>query len=114
MRRAARWFRRLPWWGKLITALIGLAGAGGSGVVGVVLYSQSQTNSTGYINRWFDDPGSRADIATLRRAVFAALGRADRPVVARHRAALPHLPPPHRHRYFRRRRRWRGTGLRRV
>jgi murein DD-endopeptidase MepM/ murein hydrolase activator NlpD len=60
-------FRRLPWWGKGLVAVIGLAGAAGGGFAALTLYSQSQSNSTPYIDRWFDDPDSQPELATIRR-----------------------------------------------
>ncbi|MBN1680821.1 MAG: M23 family metallopeptidase [Anaerolineae bacterium] len=66
-------FTRLPWWGKVITVLVGLAGAGCGGFAVLTFYSQSLTNSTRYIRRWFDDRDSRSELATTRRETcFAA------------------------------------------
>jgi murein DD-endopeptidase MepM/ murein hydrolase activator NlpD len=59
--------RRLPWWGKGLVAFIGLAGTAVGGYVAMTLYSQTLTNSTGYIRQWFDDRTSRDRLATVQR-----------------------------------------------
>lgn len=59
--------RRLAWWKKGLLALIGLAGAVGSGIVALYLYSEAQTDSNDYIQRWFHDPSSRPDLTTIQR-----------------------------------------------
>ncbi len=60
-------FRRLPWWGQGLTLIVGLAGTFGGGYLALILYSQTQSNSPQYIDRWFDDPASRPDLTTIRR-----------------------------------------------
>jgi hypothetical protein len=62
-----RRFRRLPWWGKGLVALIGVIGVAGAGLIGLFAYSQTQSNSTRFIHRWFNEPGSRKDLITARR-----------------------------------------------
>jgi hypothetical protein len=46
----------------------GLAGTGLGGFILLTLYSQSQSNSSKYIHRWFDDPASRPDLTTTQRS----------------------------------------------
>ncbi|MBN2303630.1 MAG: M23 family metallopeptidase [Anaerolineae bacterium] len=59
--------RRLSWWKKGLIALAGVIGTGICGVITLVLYSQSQSDSNKYINRWFDDPASRPELTTIQR-----------------------------------------------
>lgn len=60
-------FRRLPWWGRGLVILAGGGLMAGGGSVGLLLYSQSYSNSNEYINRWFADPSSRANLTTIQR-----------------------------------------------
>jgi hypothetical protein len=60
-------FRRLPWWGKGLIIVIGLAGIGCGGIAALIAYSQWQSNSTRYIRRWFDDKSSRPELTTIQR-----------------------------------------------
>ncbi len=60
-------FRRLVWWKKGLIALAGLIVMAGGGIVALYFYSQSLTNSNDYIHRWFNDPGSRAELSTVQR-----------------------------------------------
>lgn len=59
--------KRLAWWKKGLLGLAGIAGAGVGGYAALLLYSQSQSNSPGYIDRWFDDPASRPALTTAQR-----------------------------------------------
>ena len=65
-RIAARW-RRLARWKRGLLALGGLAGITAGGIVAALVYGWSQSNSSGYIQRWFNDPSSRAALATVQR-----------------------------------------------
>ncbi len=60
-----RW-RRLRWWGKGVVLIISAAGAVACGVVGLFVYSQTQSNSPGYIQRWFTDQSSRDKLTTAQ------------------------------------------------
>lgn len=61
-----RRFWRLPIWGRALIVLVGLAGIGAMAYFLLTLYSNWQSNSGPYIDRWFDDPDSRAQIANDR------------------------------------------------
>ncbi len=65
-RIAARW-RRLARWKRGVLALGGLAGIAAGGIVAALAYGWSQSNSSGYIQRWFNDPASRDTLATVQR-----------------------------------------------
>jgi murein DD-endopeptidase MepM/ murein hydrolase activator NlpD len=58
--------RGWPQWGKGILAVLGILATGLCGYISLILYSQSQTNSTGYIRQWFDDRSARNSLATER------------------------------------------------
>ena len=60
-------FRRWAWWKKGLVTLAGLGIVAGGGVVAVLLYSRSLSNSNDTIHRWFNDPDSRADLITVQR-----------------------------------------------
>lgn len=66
MKRLWAHARRLRWWQKGIIVVIGLLGAGGSAFAALTYYSQTQSNSTRYIRRWFDDAANRPDLTTPR------------------------------------------------
>jgi murein DD-endopeptidase MepM/ murein hydrolase activator NlpD len=59
--------RRLPWWGKALLGLAGLAGTGLCAYAAIFAYSQTQSDSNTYIRRWFDDPASRDALRTAQR-----------------------------------------------
>jgi hypothetical protein len=65
-KRLWRWFRRRRWWQQGLLALLGLVGAAGAAFAALTLYSQSQSNSTRYIRRWFDDAAQRPALTTPR------------------------------------------------
>lgn len=67
MRRLFRRVRRLPWWGQGLLALAGLIGAGIGSYAALTVYSQLQSNSAGYIRRWFDSTANRPGLTTARR-----------------------------------------------
>lgn len=64
--RAWTRIRRLRRWQQALLLLVGLAGAAVSAFAALTLYSQSQSNSTRYIRRWFDDPAQRPALSTPR------------------------------------------------
>ncbi len=57
----------MAWWKKGLIALAGLVILAGGVIVLVIAYSQSLSNSPDYIGRWFDDPGSHAELSTVQR-----------------------------------------------
>jgi len=63
----ARRLGHLAWWKKALLALAGVAGTLGGGFVLLTLYSQTQSNSTRYIQRWFADRANRPDLSTIQR-----------------------------------------------
>lgn len=71
MRRLLRWFngrwKRLRWWGKSLVVVLGLIGVFVCGFIALTIYSQFQSNSTGYIRRWFSDPSARDELKTVQR-----------------------------------------------
>ncbi|NDJ77443.1 MAG: M23 family metallopeptidase [Chloroflexi bacterium] len=67
IRRFFARIRRWPWWVKSISLLIGLGCAVCGAVAALIGYSQTQTNSSGYINRWFDERDQRDELATVQR-----------------------------------------------
>jgi peptidoglycan LD-endopeptidase LytH len=60
-------FRRLARWKKGLLALAGVSITAGGGIAALVLYSRSLSNSNDAIHRWFNDPSSRAELATIQR-----------------------------------------------
>lgn len=68
LRRLIARLGRLPRRGKALVALIALVGLAAGGALALVLYSQTQSNSGAAIRRWFNDPASRHDLVTARRA----------------------------------------------
>lgn len=65
--RLRRRFRRLRWWARGLVIAAGMVGVAGCGLVGIAWYGQTRSNSDEAIRRWFDDPDSRAGLATVRR-----------------------------------------------
>ncbi len=65
-RYAGRW-RRLARWKRGVLALGGLIGLAAGGIVAALLYGWGRSSSNDYIHRWFDDPSSRAALATVGR-----------------------------------------------
>lgn len=55
---------RLPWWGKGIVGIFSLGLLTLGGYVGLMIYSQTQSNSGTYIHRWFNDDSARAELIT--------------------------------------------------
>jgi peptidoglycan LD-endopeptidase LytH len=59
----SRWRGLVRWKKGLI-----LAGIPGGGLAAaLVIYNSAQSDSNRYISRWFDDPGHRAELATIQR-----------------------------------------------
>lgn len=59
----------MPIWARVLIGLVGLAGIGVMGYFSLTLYSNRQSNSGAYIDRWFDDRDSRPQIANDRNMV---------------------------------------------
>jgi hypothetical protein len=66
-RRLYHWFRRLKWWKKGVLTVAGLAGTAGGGFIALTIYSQTQSNSSRYIGRWFNDATTHTDLSTTQR-----------------------------------------------
>lgn len=66
LRRISRRLKRLAWWQRALVGLVGLAGLLGAGYAALQIYSQSQTNSSGYIRRWFAAPDQRENLLNRR------------------------------------------------
>lgn len=62
-----RW-RNLRWWAKGLLGLVGLIGSAACAFIGLTIYSQSQSNSTGYIRQWFNEHSSRNALLTEQPA----------------------------------------------
>lgn len=60
-----RW-RNLRWWAKGLVLLGGIALAPVCGFIGLFIFSQTQSNSPGYIQRWFSDESSRDELTTVQ------------------------------------------------
>jgi murein DD-endopeptidase MepM/ murein hydrolase activator NlpD len=60
-------FRRMARWKKGLLVLGGVVVLAGGGIVVLYVYSQSQSNSAKYIDRWFDDKSSRSVLSTVQR-----------------------------------------------
>lgn len=61
-----RW-RKLPGWAKGVVAGVGLIGGLGCGYIGIIIYSQFQSNSVPYIRRWFNEPANRVALITTQQ-----------------------------------------------
>ncbi len=66
MRRLYRRWRNSRWWVKGIVGGLSMAAMLGCGYLGLLVYSQFQSNSVSYIRRWFDDNSSRHELATVQ------------------------------------------------
>lgn len=60
-----RW-RRLRWWAKGLILVFSAISTAVCGFVGLFFYSQTQSNSPIYIQRWFTDDGSRDELTTIQ------------------------------------------------
>lgn len=67
VKRAVNYLRRLAWWKKGLLGVVGLVGCAGGSFVALTLYSQSQSNSGKYIERWFADARNRPELTTIQR-----------------------------------------------
>jgi len=72
LRRIVKRFRRLRRWQQGALVVAGMAGILGGGIAALMLYSETQSNSNGYIRRWFNDPRARADLMNWRDDVCHA------------------------------------------
>jgi peptidoglycan LD-endopeptidase LytH len=66
IRRIITRWRGLRWWGKMLVGGMGLGLAALVSLVGLYVYSRSQSNSPEYIGRWFNDAEARDELTTER------------------------------------------------
>lgn len=67
MRRIRNFWRWLPRWGKAGVLIIGGLMTAACGYLGLLLYSNTQSDSPIYIRRWFNDEAARPELITVSR-----------------------------------------------
>lgn len=64
LKKAKNRIGSLPWWGKGFLGIVGIGLVALGGYVGLMIYSQTQSNSVPYIRRWFNDESARPELTT--------------------------------------------------